>query len=60
MTEESAAIAGYWWDGGVRADDLAAQLQPLVAELRVEQLGAMAELWGRPVGDERYALVAQI
>ncbi|MFD7448008.1 class I SAM-dependent methyltransferase [Kitasatospora sp. NPDC059827] len=46
------------WGGGVGADELAAAVRPLVAELRVEPLGADADLWGGPVHDERYALVA--
>ncbi|MGW0810699.1 class I SAM-dependent methyltransferase [Nonomuraea sp. NPDC002799] len=46
------------WNGGVRAADLAAAVRPLVAGLRVEQLGGDADLWGGPVNDERYALIA--
>ncbi|MFJ7247251.1 class I SAM-dependent methyltransferase [Kitasatospora sp. NPDC098652] len=48
------------WGGGVGADELAAAVRPLVAELRVEPLSGDAELWGGPVADERYALVAQL
>jgi ubiquinone/menaquinone biosynthesis C-methylase UbiE len=48
------------WGGGVGAETLAAALRPLVAELRVEDLTADAELWGRPVDDERYLLVARV
>ncbi|MFF4816542.1 class I SAM-dependent methyltransferase [Kitasatospora sp. NPDC001309] len=46
------------WGGGVGADELAAAVRPLVAELRVEPLSGDAALWGGPVHDERYALVA--
>jgi SAM-dependent methyltransferase len=48
------------WDGGIRADELAAQVRPLVSELRIEPLSDRPELWGHPVRDERYALIAQI
>ncbi|RKE17675.1 class I SAM-dependent methyltransferase [Streptomyces sp. TLI_171] len=48
------------WAGGVRADDLAAALRPLVRDLRVEPLEADEDLWGGPVRDERYALLARI
>ncbi|WP_030266137.1 class I SAM-dependent methyltransferase [Streptomyces sp. NRRL B-24484] len=48
------------WAGGVRAQDLADTLRPLVAELSVTPLSQEATLWGGPVSDERYALVARI
>jgi hypothetical protein len=35
-------------------------VRPLVAELRIEPLDGDPALWGRPVDDERYALVARI
>ncbi|WP_327674996.1 class I SAM-dependent methyltransferase [Kitasatospora sp. NBC_00458] len=47
------------WNGGVGADDLAAAVRPLVTELRIEPLDTDADLWGRPVDDERYALIAR-
>ncbi len=47
------------WGGGVGAEELAAAVRPLISELRVEPLGGEAELWGGPVDDERYALVAR-
>lgn len=46
------------WNGGVSATELAAVLRPLVTDLRVEPLGDRPELWGGPVTDERYAVVA--
>jgi SAM-dependent methyltransferase len=46
------------WDGGISADDLTAAVRPLVTGLRVTHLSATPALWGRPVTDERYALVA--
>ncbi|MFD0121596.1 class I SAM-dependent methyltransferase [Streptomyces virginiae] len=48
------------WYGGITAEDLAAAVRPLVSDLRVEPLGGQAELWGGPVTDERYALIARI
>lgn len=47
------------WNGGICADDLAASLRPLVTDLRIEPLSDDAELWGGPVTDERYALIAR-
>jgi SAM-dependent methyltransferase len=48
------------WHGGVGARTLAAALRPLVAELTVEPLDTDPDLWGRPVHDERYAVVARV
>ncbi|MFD9123738.1 class I SAM-dependent methyltransferase [Kitasatospora sp. NPDC059571] len=48
------------WHGGVGADTLAAHLRPLVADLRIEPLDGDPDLWGRPVDDERYAVVARV
>ncbi|GAA3096593.1 class I SAM-dependent methyltransferase [Streptosporangium carneum] len=45
------------WMGGVEAERLVQALRPLVRTLRVEPL-LDAALWGRPVQDERYAVVA--
>ena len=47
-------------DGGVTAADLVAVVGPLVSRLRVEPLSADEALWGGPVTDERYALVAKV
>ncbi|MFJ8625342.1 class I SAM-dependent methyltransferase [Kitasatospora sp. NPDC093550] len=46
------------WGGGVGAEELAEAVRPLVSELRVEPLDGEAGLWGGPVEDERYALIA--
>ncbi|MFG6195769.1 class I SAM-dependent methyltransferase [Nonomuraea sp. JJY05] len=46
------------WHGGLGAADLAAAVRPLVADLRVEPLSDDADLWGGPVYDERYAIIA--
>ncbi|MFJ2865250.1 class I SAM-dependent methyltransferase [Kitasatospora sp. NPDC087314] len=48
------------WNGGVGAGELAAALRPLVAGLRVEPLDGDTDLWGGPVDDERYALIARL
>ncbi|MEU5977453.1 class I SAM-dependent methyltransferase [Streptomyces sp. NPDC047315] len=48
------------WSGGVGAADLVAAVRPLVGEVRTKDLSGEAALWGRPVDDERYALVAHV
>ncbi|MFI2008684.1 class I SAM-dependent methyltransferase [Streptomyces jumonjinensis] len=48
------------WAGGIGAAELAAAVRPLVTELRVEPLSGQAALWGRPVADERYAVIATV
>ncbi len=47
------------WCGGITAGDLADAVRPLVSDLRIEPLDGDAELWGGPVTDERYALIAR-
>jgi ubiquinone/menaquinone biosynthesis C-methylase UbiE len=48
------------WYGGVDAETLAAAVRPWVAELVVHDLAEEERLWGRPVADERFALVARV
>jgi 2-polyprenyl-3-methyl-5-hydroxy-6-metoxy-1,4-benzoquinol methylase len=48
------------WNGGVGAEDLAAAVRPLVADVRTTPLGDQPQLWGGPVADERYALIADV
>ncbi|MFJ1756365.1 class I SAM-dependent methyltransferase [Kitasatospora sp. NPDC088134] len=48
------------WHGGVTATTLVATLRPLVADLRIDPLDGEPELWGHPVDDERYAVVARV
>ncbi|MFE4335661.1 class I SAM-dependent methyltransferase [Streptomyces sp. NPDC056831] len=48
------------WHHGIGADELAAVVCPLVTDLRTEDLSSSSDLWGGPVADERYALIAQI
>lgn len=48
------------WHGGITAEALAAAVRPLAAGLHVEPLSDDPELWGGPVTDERYALIARI
>ncbi|MCO5969272.1 class I SAM-dependent methyltransferase [Actinoallomurus soli] len=47
------------WNGGIGAHDLAAVIRPLVTDLRIEPLSGDSDLWGGPVTDERYALIAR-
>ncbi|WP_035850684.1 class I SAM-dependent methyltransferase [Kitasatospora azatica] len=47
------------WSGGVGAEALAEAVGELGLTARVEQLATEPELWGHPVDDERYALVAE-
>ncbi|GAA3812437.1 class I SAM-dependent methyltransferase [Sphaerisporangium flaviroseum] len=46
------------WSGGVSAADLASAVRPLVTGLHIEPLSDDPHLWGGPVSDERYALIA--
>ncbi|MEU6713558.1 class I SAM-dependent methyltransferase [Nonomuraea sp. NPDC046802] len=50
-------VAGLPWMGGVEAEHLERVLRPLVKSVRVEPLPDPV-LWGKPVHDERYAVVA--
>ncbi|MES5822519.1 class I SAM-dependent methyltransferase [Streptomyces sp. RG80] len=45
---------------GIPAERLAALLEPLAGQVRVEPLSGDAALWGRAVDDERYAMVATV
>lgn len=47
------------WHGGVGAEELAEAVRPLVADLHVVPLSDEPALWGGPVADERYALIAE-
>ena len=47
------------WSGGISAAELATAVSPLVAEVRIEPLSGIEALWGGPVHDERYALIAR-
>jgi SAM-dependent methyltransferase len=47
------------WYGGVDAETLGAAVRPWVADLVVHDLIGDERLWGRPVADERFALVAR-
>ncbi|MGC0418017.1 class I SAM-dependent methyltransferase [Embleya sp. AB8] len=62
-SDEAAYVAGadtLPWHRGIGAADLADAVRPLVREVRVESLTADAALWGGPVTDERYVLIARI
>ncbi|MFF3442384.1 class I SAM-dependent methyltransferase [Streptosporangium sp. NPDC002721] len=45
------------WLGGVSVERLLQALRPLAADLRTEPL-TDPDLWGRPIHDERYAIIA--
>ncbi|MET8628381.1 hypothetical protein ABZW30_32345 [Kitasatospora sp. NPDC004669] len=60
MTPYAPGAGRLPWDGGIGAEELAAAVRPLVTELRIEPLSGDAALWGYPVHDERYALIAQL
>lgn len=47
------------WNGGVTAECLSAAVRPLVRDLRTEPLDD-PDLWGHPIDDERYALIADM
>jgi SAM-dependent methyltransferase len=47
------------WGDGVEADRLTEAVAPLVADLEIVPLAGDPALWGGPVHDERYALVAR-
>ncbi|HSK23715.1 MAG TPA: class I SAM-dependent methyltransferase [Egicoccus sp.] len=55
-TEVAAALP---WLGGVGGATLTAAVAPLVHEFAVHDLSGDPRLWGRPVHDERFALVAR-
>ncbi|WP_395366954.1 class I SAM-dependent methyltransferase [Streptomyces sp. YH02] len=48
------------WNGGISAEGLAAAVRPVVAAVRIEPLSSDPDLWGGPVDDERYALIAEV
>jgi SAM-dependent methyltransferase len=47
------------WNGGVAAADLMEALKPFARALRTEPL-TDAALWGHPIHDERYAIIARV
>ena len=47
------------WEGGIRAEVLAAALRPHVARIEVTDLDSV-DLWGRTLSDQRYLLVAHV
>jgi SAM-dependent methyltransferase len=51
-------IEGVWGDTGLPATRLGSALGALTERVRLELLSAEPALWGRPVDDERYALIA--
>ncbi|WP_377268340.1 class I SAM-dependent methyltransferase [Peterkaempfera sp. SMS 1(5)a] len=57
-TPYAAPATSLPWHGGIGAADLAAAVRPLTAHVRTEPLSDDLDLWGGPVQDERYALIA--
>jgi ubiquinone/menaquinone biosynthesis C-methylase UbiE len=55
---ESLGDQGLPWDGGVSAVELKEALTPIFSEIAHHQLCNDPPLWGSPVQDERYAVVA--
>jgi SAM-dependent methyltransferase len=55
---EPAGTSDLPWDGGVPADELIAALAPLFERTDRYPLSDDSALWGKPVTDERYAIVA--
>jgi SAM-dependent methyltransferase len=60
-TDDAAELeAALPWLGGMDAATLSEAVAPLVDELVVHGLSDEPQLWGRPVRDERFALVARV
>ncbi|MCX4509990.1 methyltransferase domain-containing protein [Streptomyces sp. NBC_01619] len=53
-------VEGVWGGAGVPAQRLIGTLTPLVGRIDHEPLSDDPALWGRPVDDERYAVVARL
>ena len=56
-------VEGRWGERdrlGIPADALADLVAPLATRVRIEHLSHDSALWGRPVRDERYAVVAHV
>lgn len=53
-------IEGYWHTGGgLHAGDVTRLMPPSVSTVQIERLDDDLRLWGGPVTDERYAILAQ-
>lgn len=52
-------IEGYWSAGGLHAEEVVAALPPVLTNVTVDQLSGEPQLWGGPVNDERYAVIAR-
>ncbi|MFD6419952.1 methyltransferase domain-containing protein [Streptomyces sp. NPDC060194] len=53
-------VEGVWGSAGIPAARLTALLAPLADRVHSERLSGDPRLWGRPVDDERYAVVATL
>jgi ubiquinone/menaquinone biosynthesis C-methylase UbiE len=53
-------IEGFWHTGaGLHASDITAALPARFTQVEVQKLSERPELWGGPVSDERYAVIAR-
>ncbi|SDJ94467.1 Glyoxalase/Bleomycin resistance protein/Dioxygenase superfamily protein [Streptomyces indicus] len=53
-------VEGVWGEGGLPVEQVTEALAPLAARVHTEDLSPDARLWGRPVHDLRYAVVARL
>jgi 2-polyprenyl-3-methyl-5-hydroxy-6-metoxy-1,4-benzoquinol methylase len=54
-------IEGHWWTGGgLHAHEITALLPPGFAPAAVHDLSQIPGLWGQPIHDERYAVIANL
>ncbi|WP_078854821.1 methyltransferase domain-containing protein [Streptomyces sp. NRRL F-5135] len=53
-------VEGVWSGAGLSAARLTAALAPFTERVHQERLSGDHALWGRPVDDERYALIARV
>jgi ubiquinone/menaquinone biosynthesis C-methylase UbiE len=54
-------IEGYWHTGaGLPSREVVKALPPIFTDVKTENLSAHTELWGKPVTDERYIVIAAL
>lgn len=51
-------IEGYWGTGGLHVEEVVAALPLSFTNVAVDDLSKEPQLWGGPVNDERYAVIA--
>lgn len=52
-------VEGVWGEAGIPAGTVTGLAEPLGGRVRVERLSEDSALWGKDVGDERYAVVVR-